>query len=233
MLQASDRHVVLSEPPPLDSVLRAHIRDSSLSEERRVEWLVWMLSALGIKRRPEQERLFVKFDCWNIAELPVVHHAFPDTPWIFLYRDPLEVLVSQLRAPALWSMPGGLPPAVLGLDPAEISELPRDEHCARMIGRICEIALDRVRDTSGGLLVNYAELPDCFYSHIAGHFQLDLSSAEIEQARETAGMNAKSPWFAFEADSDKKQNEATARMRDLTNTWARPFYDDLEALRRQ
>ncbi len=231
MLQSTERNVVLSEPPPIDSVLRAHIQNPSLTTEARAEWLGWMVSALGRKRRPVDEAVFVKFDCWSVAEMTVAHRAFPGVPWIFLYRDPVEVLVSHLNAPSLWSIPGGLPPTVFGLDPAEVADVPRDEYCARLLGRICEVAVDRIRDTPGGLLINYSSLPDCFYSDVATHFGLDYSPAEIAQIRETASFNSKAPWFVFDPDTHRKQSAATDRIRELADRWIRPFYDKLEAER--
>lgn len=43
MLASSPRHLVLSEPLPVDHVLRARA-----SDDERVKWLRWMVSALGV-----------------------------------------------------------------------------------------------------------------------------------------------------------------------------------------
>jgi hypothetical protein len=225
-LAASERNIVLSEPPPVDSILRGHLRNPALTPERRAEALRWILSAVGQKRHPAEERLFVKLDCWSIPELPVVRLAFPEVPWIFLYRDPVEVLVSQLRKRAQWSVPGGLSPAVLGLEPAEMAEIPHDEYCARLLGRICEIAL-AVR-SNRGLLVNYNELPDFFLSEMLRHFALDVSADERESMRQAAGFNSKTPGLTFEPDAEEKRNGATDRMRELAKRWITPFYEGLE-----
>src|SRR5438105_2877714 len=44
MLGAVAAHLVLSEPGPIDSILRAHHMDRSLGDEERSMWLRWMLA---------------------------------------------------------------------------------------------------------------------------------------------------------------------------------------------
>jgi hypothetical protein len=53
-----------------------------------------MVAALG-QARAGETRLFLKLDCWHMRDLPLFRRAFPNTPWVFLYRDPVEVLVSH------------------------------------------------------------------------------------------------------------------------------------------
>ncbi len=70
--------------------------------------------------------------------LPLIREAFPGTPWIFLYRDPLEVLVSQARLRGRTMSPGLLTPRFLGLDLATAMRMAPDEYCARFLARICQ-----------------------------------------------------------------------------------------------
>ena len=39
-------------------------------------------------------------DALPSKQLPLFRAAFPKTPWIFIYRDPVEVMVSLLRKPS-------------------------------------------------------------------------------------------------------------------------------------
>jgi len=230
VLATLERNIVLSEPPPVDALLRGHIRNPALDPRQRSEQIRWMLSAMGQKRHSTEEGVYVKFDCWSIPELPVVSRAFPSVPWIFLYRDPLEVLVSQLQIRALWSLPGGLPPEILGVHAAD---MPLDEYCARMLGRICEIALDQFRRTPGGLLVNYAEMPAFCTSGMLRHFQMEVGAEEVERMRQASVANSKNPTLPFEPDGDVKRHAATERMRELADRWIAPFYEELEIARRR
>ena len=47
-------------------------------------------------------------------------HAFPDTPCVFLYRDPVEVIVSHLGHRGDHMVPGTLPEDIIGISTDEI-----------------------------------------------------------------------------------------------------------------
>jgi hypothetical protein len=232
ILATAERNLVLSEVPPLDSVLRAHLRSPQFTSERRALLLGGMLSALSLPSHTAEQRVFVKFDCWNIAELPVVREAFPEVPWIFLYRDPVEVLVSQLRKRALWCLPGGLPPAALGFSAQELEGIPLDEFAARLLGRICELAVAHAAAHPGGMLVNHSELPEACFDGVFTHFHYQPNVTELARMREAASQNSKTRGLPYESDCESKQEAATDRIRELAARWMKPSYQQLEQLRR-
>ena len=231
MLAALERNVVLSEPMPADSILRAHFHRPEISREQRIQWFRWMISALGQKRNGQEDRLFVKFDAWNIAELPVIREAFPQTPWIFLYRDPVEVLVSQLNEPSPWTFPGILHPAIVGLDLNAIMHIPHDEYCARLLARVCRFGLLHHRN-HGGLLVNYRQLPEFVCTDLLQHFAIRDPAADLDCMRSAAWANAKRPESLFIRDSRTKQESAGEAVQELARRWMEPLYRELEAARR-
>jgi len=98
-IAALECNIVASEPAPLDAILRAHQRIPTLPREIQVSWVRAMAAALGQPRCGEQA-LYIKTDCWHIHQIDLIREAFPEVPWIFLYRDPIEVMVSQQRVPA-------------------------------------------------------------------------------------------------------------------------------------
>jgi hypothetical protein len=230
MLAALERNVVLSEPAPADAVLRAHFRRPDISDAQRVEWFRWMVSALGQPRAGGEDRLFIKFDAWNIAELPIIRQAFPDTPWMFLYREPVEVLVSQMARPAPWTFPGILHPAVVGLDLNSAMQLRHAQYCALILATVCRFGLKHHRE-DGGLLVNYRQLPEIVPSRVADYFGLNCTAADVECMRAAALPDAKQPSAAFTADSATKQKSAGEELRELARTVMQPVYGELESFR--
>src|SRR5271166_2775407 len=96
LLAASPRSVVLSEP----GVLTAALRSPSVPEQQKASWMEWLVSALGQPRAGAEQQLFVKFDPVCIMDFSLLRRVFPGVPWIFVYRDPVEVMVSHLRGPA-------------------------------------------------------------------------------------------------------------------------------------
>ncbi len=55
-----------------------------------------LILAMGRRRLREQQHYFVKFRSWNINFIKAIQSAFPETPCLFMYREPAEVLVSSL-----------------------------------------------------------------------------------------------------------------------------------------
>lgn len=230
MLAALPEIVMLSEAGPIDSVLRAPFRDPSLSEATRAEWLRWVVSAIGQRRIGDETHLFVKFDSWSALELPLIHRAYPDVPWIFLYRYPVEVLVSQLAHRGAHMVPGAIEPGLFGMNMAEALEMQPEEYCARVLALTCEAAL-RHHQSCPGMMVNYEQLPDAVWTGIADFFGIELRECDIEAFRQVTKLDAKNPSLMFESDSKAKQSSASEAARLAAERWLASLYERLEAAR--
>jgi hypothetical protein len=229
MLAALAPNIVISEAPPIDAVIRSGDGQPHVSEESRLLWLRSVVSALAQPRFGERH-FFVKLDCWHILELPLLREAFPSVPWIFLFRDPLDVLVSQLKMRGAQMVPGIIGPSLFGIDAAAALHMPAAEYCARILAAICGAAL-RHFPAGGGLLVNYDELPDAVWTAILPHFGVECTAADIAAMREAAKYDAKTPLLPFESDRSAKKRDATAAACEAAATWLDPLYRELEALR--
>ncbi|MDN6873845.1 MULTISPECIES: sulfotransferase family protein [Pseudomonas] len=227
MLAGLPRHTVLSEPPPLDAVLRAHYRDPGVAG-RQADWVRALFSAYGQRRLGGEGRLLVKLDAWNVFEASLLCGLYPDTPRLFLYRDPLEIVVSQLRQPGMQRVPGLLGPS--GLDEALPGgqDMPMLEYSCRMVGQILERGLRLCRE-EGGIALNYTELPGALWGRLGGLF--GVREADLARLQEIAAVDAKQPSQAFSADSLHKRESATEAVREAVRRWAQEPYDRLEALR--
>ncbi|WP_309674908.1 sulfotransferase family protein, partial [Pseudomonas sp.] len=218
MLAQLDNHIVISDAPPLDALLRSDLADV----ERRAA-IEGLLSAYGQRRLGVEQRLVIKLDAWNIGELPLLRECFPETPWLFLYRAPLEIAVSHLRRPGMHMVPGMIGASVLDDD------LPfegREDFIARRLGRLLQAGLAQCR-AFGGLAVNYSELPTVMAGRLADFFGLD--DVQREQVFAAVGQHAKRPSDVFVGDSDDKRSEASVLLRERVGCWARAPYDALVA----
>ena len=227
VLSASPAHVVISEAPVLDALLRGGRR---VEPEERVRWIRWAVHAVGQKRAGYETRCFIKLDCWHVEYLPILQAAFPDVPWIFLYRDPLEVLASHEAVPALWRVPGMLDSQRIGLDLAAARFMHPLEYCARLLRKTCEEAL-AFRSDPLGRFVNYSELPQAIWSSIGNHFGLSLSSDAIVTMQAKARFNAKSPEIHFENDCETKRHGASSQAVAIAERWLAPVFERLEQAR--
>jgi hypothetical protein len=229
MLAAIPAHVVLSEPPALDEVLGLPPAGATSGPDPRIAWIQGLVGAWS-RRRPGETRLFLKFDCWQIWDLPLIQQAFPDVPWIFLYREPVEVLVSHQRAPGSQMVPGLLDARRLGLDPESVDPAAGAEYAARVLAQICAAAL-RAIASGGGLLVNYRDLPGAVTGEIARHFGVRFGPEEELLIAAAARLDAKQPSRVYQPDSAAKQQAATEELRRRANIWLSGLYERLEAAR--
>jgi hypothetical protein len=232
MLAALPQNLVLSEPGPVDSILRAITWNPNLPEDQHITWLRWIVSVLGQPQQSRQVNYFIKFDSWNTLDLPLIRKAFPDVPWTFVYREPVEVLVSNMQQFAGKMIPGVMNPALMGCDLISALQMPREEYCARAVAKYCESALAH-HQQNHGLLINYTQLPDAFFSSITGHFKMQWSASEMDQMRKVTQFNVKEPSRRFVADTATKTQAASDLIRRLSDQWLRPLYDQLEAVRKK
>jgi hypothetical protein len=230
MLASLPRNIVLSEAPPIDAVLRAHAKFPHITDEQRIDWFRGMVSALGQRRHEAERDLFIKFDSWHLLDLPLIERAFPGVPWIFLYREPVEVMASHLRNRGGQMLPGYIKPEWLDLDMETVSRLSLDEYCARVLAKFCETALQH-KDVGRSLFVNYKQLPDIFFSSLMDHFQVSYTPDELERMRGVTQFNAKNPGITFASDTEDKQKAVTDEVRQLATRWVGPLYEELEVAR--
>jgi len=230
MLASLPKTVVISEAPPIDVVLRLRYQDPRLTEEERVLLIQQLIQALCQKRTGLETCSVIKFDAWSISELPMIERAFPGVPWIFIYRDPVEVLVSHFRKRGMHMVPGLLEPALFGMEPDEIHEMPHEEYCARVLRSICSTALQNCR-APHTQLIHYRQLPEAGWTLVPRLFGIELAPEEETALRSMAAFHAKSPGLYFRDDSEEKRASASETLRKEAARWVMPAYHELESLR--
>lgn len=229
MLAALEENIVISEAPPIDSILSASNVDPAVTDEQRIAWLRSMVGAMGRKRSGRERGFFIKFDSWSTLDIDLIERAYPDVPWIFLYRNPVEVMVSQIRKPGSQMIRGVMNRLLPGLPIMEALQMPGEEYCARVLARFCETALDH-SDSRNALFVNYDRLPGAVTNQIAGHFGISFSATEIAAMLAAARFDAKTPRMHFESDSESKRKGATEAVQMFADSWLGPLYTRLETI---
>jgi len=223
MLAAAPANTVVSEAQPIDAavMLGRHAGDGGAL-------LRAMVAVFSRRRRADEARFFVKLDCWHTLAAPLFREAFPNTPWIFQYRDPVEVLVSQSRATGSQMIPTFVPLSFYGLTETGADWGP-DYH-ARVLARICEGALGAFPE-GGGLLIDYGQLPNAVFTKILPHFAVTPDADERALMAAAAQKDAKAPWSAFTADSQTKRAAASEAIREAAATHLAEAHARLEAVR--
>ncbi len=178
MLAALPAAIVVSEAPPIDAVVQLSRLRPALPAEQPLKVLTAMIAAFGRRRGGNERHYVIKFDACHALALPLLRRAFPAVPWLFLYRHPVEVLVSQLQMPGMQMIPQFVPSSFYGIDSFDDAE----DYYARVLAKICEAALA----AGGGLFVNYRELPQAVFSRMLPHFGMACSESERSWPRRRA-----------------------------------------------
>jgi hypothetical protein len=216
MLAGSEQNIVIAEAEAVDAIVRAQ-----LPPDRHVAALRAIVTAYGRNRTGKARRCFVKLDSWHSFALPLFRRAFPGVPWVFIYRDPVEVLVSHAQRPGRQTTPGVTPAELCGTDGTGKNPL---SYYGLVLSRICESALAH---PEGGLFVNYRHLPDALFDRVLPHFGVRPGRAETLDMAGPAMRNAKQPHSLFLGDSDAKQAAATPNLRAAAQHYLGDLYAQL------
>lgn len=222
-LTALPDSVVLAEPEPLDTLLQWPESESTAETVRA------LLAALGQPRRTSDRRLFLKTDCWHMVHIDRLLTAFPGVPWIFLYRDPVEVLVSHQRMPGWHLVPGSMTGHGLH-PPAELSNSPL-EHGAWVLSVVMARARQAMLGHGNGLLLKYSELPAALESKLAVHFGIAPNPTDRAALHAVSRRHAKQQHAVFQPDAAEKRAAADTEVLELAARWLSEPYAALERLR--
>jgi hypothetical protein len=212
--------VVISEAAPIDDVLRA----PDVTDAWRIGRLRAIASALGRKRRRAERHLVVKLDAWHALSIPLVERAFPGVPWFFVYRDPVEIMVSHQRSASRFLSPVNAP-SLFGIELADAVQMPPEEYRACILARICQSVAGF--NPTPAQLVSYTELPGAIERRIAPAFGIELGP----QARLAVRFDAKRPEREFVADGEEKRRSASPAIEEAVRRVVAGPYARLEALR--
>jgi hypothetical protein len=230
LLAALPSVLVMSEPGPVDSAMRTAPGAPRPDDAIRAQMLRGMVSALGQPGRSDHRHYVVKLDAWALLWLPLIRAAFPATPWALVYRDPLEILVSQSRRIGYHMIPSTLTPDELGIDGSGItSDATLAEYGAAVLGRLLECAVAGM-DDGPALLVDYRELPEAITTRVAPWFGIEIDDSETDRLMALAGRDAKNEASPFEPDTAAKRSAANPAQWDLARGLA-PLYERILARR--
>lgn len=228
MLAAVPRHLVLSEPGAVASLMEGVGGRLGADLSPYLPVLRSTMRALGRWGAASANRYFVKFFSQTVHEIDLLRLATPGVPEIFVYRDPLEVLVGNLRSPTqswIWSQKH------TSLPLRDAVERPVVELLARGIGRTMQVMLDHATDST--LLLNYSEIGPTTPRLLLKSFGLPVTDDALCRMGATLAYDAKDVLKEklFQRDVEEKWASATSRIRDLVSEFAETPFRDLEERR--
>lgn len=198
MLAQSANNLVLSEPPFLDEIFSAAI---SLEEKRTL--ITSILKVLALKNKS----LFIKLDSWAILYYDELRTIFPSVPFLFLIRDPLEVMRSHQKIRGSQMVAGLLQP-----DRFQIKDVPAydlDLYAEKVLEIIFqEMALKRTDPLV--YLLDYKALPEGFFDLLE---KLEIGITEEEKRLMLHRINSHSKNETVDFNREDQANKDTPQFR--------------------
>jgi hypothetical protein len=228
-LRALEDTLVMSEPQPVVAatwLFFGQSREDRGYDHFRSVILKAVVRALGQRKLGTERRYFIKFSNLEVIFLDQITRLWPTVPWLFVIRDPVEVIISNLRKGASWTrlqLESEVAASVLGCSASEVSALTPEEYCARVIGRTCRFAVEHSGDNS--MFVDYSQLTPENIAGIARFFGVEPSNAELMRIEKAATLYSKDPSRGgFVHDVKEKQDEASPLVRRAAEQWAMQDY---------
>lgn len=240
MLAANEEHLVFSEASIVNDLLGRG--------DAGAELLRTVVAQMG--RVPGIKRLFFKISSAMVRSIPTFQLAFPSTPWIFIFRSPVEVMVSHignkmkrgkgLNPPCLRSRGYRDSGIVATLTQAHVSRSRWEERemwCAAHLATLCSRAISAAdrRSRHGpklarAVFVEYANLvPQMINYVVPRHFRTPLSAEQRARMLAATQQYSKDRGGkrAWKSDSKAKVADASSKLVAASKLLLEPIYAQL------
>ncbi len=230
--RALDSTRVIAEAPVIDKLVSRLFTDAETGSSKELVYLSLVRAAVQSFARHQSNancRYFVKFACTSILQIKSLRRTWPNVRFLILFRDPIEVTVSNLRNRPQWMNADSNPAAaaaILGVDVDKLSGITAEEFCARALGRYYAAA-ESVADDRTTQLFDYKQLSLQTLTQILGFFGVTPSAQEMTAIERSLLSHAKDPARFFHPDSADKKAAASREVIEAVERWALPAYERL------
>jgi hypothetical protein len=226
MFAAVPENCVSSEPEPLDGITQ-WVQLADIDPQLADKAIQAIVAALGRHRGNNAARHLIKLAPWQTFALPLMRSAFPDVNWVYLYREPVEVMVSVMHRPGLHTVDGLLPAQVTGN--AGAGSASAEKFAARVLAAMGETVVENW-ELGGGMLIAYPDIIEAASGSIMTHFGMNSTAEDTALIRTASRRDAKMPEQQFATDNVRKRTEASDAMIAAAEMYLEPVHQHLIGL---
>jgi len=192
LLAMANQHIVLSEVPFFDDILRLPYQYPNFNQTDTDELLATAIKYYGQKKTGKETRLFIKTDSWHLFFYKQLRQLYPSVPFILIYRRPDEVFSSHKKMSGMQAVPGLIEPQVFGFKPEEfVYDL--NIHLANVLERYLQQYVEITATDNDCLLLNYNEGPMQMIKKISLFTNTPFSREALHQMEERSHYHSKRP----------------------------------------
>jgi hypothetical protein len=254
LLGSDPFNMVFSESTPPASVL-LHCKGKCSHQDKVA---VFRNTLLAMGRSPTHKRVFFKFQSITTQHMKIALEAFPETPWVFVHRNPVQTMMSHMdpakgggsSANCLKSKRSPSEKFISSLTNVGLSvpNAPNEAVCAAHLNMLCESAVDAYKEFGyygndpsrpRGLLLDYKLLPGAVPNLLLELFGQPPASAQLlkSMAKESSQYSKSSSRNVhrgksglFNGDSEDKEKRATDAIEKWANKILGPTYEKMTSL---
>jgi hypothetical protein len=229
--KAVDSLTVVSEAQPITTLFapydpRRWPYAPDCWERHRNMLLQAVIKVFGQRRGGKEKSLVVKFTSWNMLFLSLVRSLWPTVPCLLVVRDPLQIMLSNLRSPSGWMTRKTMPSfccQLFGWTELELNKMTNEEYCARVIGKLCSAATLALDDQC--IVIDYENIDAEKLCELVSVSGIRLTSSEREAVFSATHAYSKDIGRPF--TNDQKMFAPSQRMKEASVRWANREYDQL------
>jgi hypothetical protein len=205
LLGLDESNITLSEVPFFDDILRLPFKNKAYNNHMAAEFLKAAVNLYGRKKSGDEKHLFIKTDSWHIHFYESLRSLYPAVPFIFLYRNPWEVVLSQRRQRGMHAVPGFIEPAIFGFSNQQVSPHNLDYYMTKVLEGYVNKMIEIVQADKQVLLVNYNEGLDNIFTKMYALLGLKIDVKTRSQLTERTLFHAKHPHQLFKEKNGEEK----------------------------
>lgn len=197
LLALQQQHMVLSEVPFFDELLRLPFRNDTINGEQAGMLFDAAMQLYIESSHKKPTHVFIKADSWHLHFYEQLRALYPAVPFILLYRNPWEVLQSQQRRRGMQSVPGIIEPAVFGFSSEQAATYDLDKYMSHVLHSYFEKMLAVAGKDPHSILIDYKEGALSGMKKIVAATGIPFDGSYQHAIEERAGYHAKYPGEVF------------------------------------
>jgi hypothetical protein len=178
-----------------------------------------LVKIYGAKRTGNENKLFIKTDCWHLMFYKQLRSLYPTIPFVIMYRKPAAVIESNRRNKGLQCIHTYVPPEIYGLENRlKADEILPDNYFRMGLEQFFRAVIEIAAIDSRVLLLNYKEGIPTIMSKIAAFTGLSFSGEFESKMRQRSAYHAKNPGEQFVEQNKEEQINDIAALEELYNS---------------
>lgn len=235
-LAQSPHNVVMNESTPLHEGLWQY---SSAQWKRPLQTtpahasiVKNLVLALGRTRIPEHQHYFMKFRSWNVIFMDFIMKAFPNTPCLFLYRDPAEIVMSAMQKDPTGYLRFKEHQTAAYLLNTSVEETTKMSNLDYYVALYKEYFLSVVKSAYKNIVYvnyrnstreNFPEILSMAFGHKTSKEQLELMQSQFDYYSKDDSNKT-----IFTSDDQQKRKAITPEIKAAVDEHLRPLYEMVE-----